>query len=302
MNTTNFSGVYTAIVTPFKGDAVDYESLERLIQFQIDGGVTGLVVVGTTGESPTLDAGEHLAVVRKAIELSAGRVQVFAGTGSNSTREAVYYTRAAVEAGADGILQVAPYYNKPSQEGIFRHFAAVAQVCEKPVMLYSIPGRCGIEIAIETCQRLYEAYPHVNIMKEAGGSCDRVGQLVSTLGGNYWVLSGDDSLTLPFMASGARGVVSVASNLYPAELTEMVQQARNNNFHGATHLHLQMLSLFHGIFQEPNPAPIKYLLHKFGLIAEEQVRLPLAPLADSTRLRLDQLARELPSPAGLGPA
>lgn len=299
MNTTNFSGVYTAIVTPFVDDRVDYDSLQRLIEHQVAGGITGLVAVGTTGESPTLSSEEHIEVVRRCVEFAAGRIQVFAGAGSNNTHEAVYYSRKAVGAGADGLLQVSPYYNKPTQEGLFRHFSAVAEVCEKPIMLYSIPGRCVIEIGIETCRRLRDAHPQVKIMKEAGGSCDRVGRLVNALGDDYWVLSGDDSLTLPFMAAGAAGVVSVASNLFPAEMTEMVQQARNNNFHGAGALHLKMLDCFHGLFLEPNPVPVKYLLRRQGLIASDAVRLPLAPLAPESRERLDALGATLPTPAGL---
>ena len=295
----HFSGVYTAIVTPLLNGKVDYSSLQRLVEFQISGGVTGLVVVGTTGESPTLNSEEHLDVVRRTIAIAAGRVQVFAGTGSNSTEEAVYYTQSAVEAGADGVLQVAPYYNKPTQEGLFHHFSAVAAVCDKPIMLYSIPGRCIIEIGIETCARLREAFPQIKIMKEAGGSCDRVGNLVNRMGEDYWVLSGDDSLTVPFMSAGACGVVSVASNLYPAEITDMVQQVRNNNVHGATHLHLQMLPFFHGIFKEPNPVPIKYLMKRHGLISSDEVRLPLSALAEDTRSQMDQLFSQMPAPSGL---
>ena len=215
MTTPILEGTFTALVTPFTGDAVDYPTLRRLIERQIEGGITGLVPVGTTGESPTLDHKEHLEVIRFVVETVAGRVPVIAGTGANATSEAISLTRAATEMGVDGCLQVAPYYNKPSQEGLYRHFAALAEVSDKPQVLYSVPGRCGIEIGVDTVARLAEAFPHVRTIKEAGGTVERVKLLRDTCGDQLTILCGDDGLTVPFIEEGARGVISVASNLAP---------------------------------------------------------------------------------------
>ncbi|HKB57068.1 MAG TPA: 4-hydroxy-tetrahydrodipicolinate synthase, partial [Lacunisphaera sp.] len=212
-----FTGTYTALVTPFRHGAVAYGELRKLVEFQIKGGISGLVPVGTTGESPTVTHEEHLDIIRCTIEAARGRVPVIAGTGSNSTREAIDLTEAADDAGADGMLLVAPYYNRPTQEGVFQHFGRIAEATDKPIILYSIPGRCGVEIGVNVIERLRARYPHVAHIKEAGGSVDRVDQIISALGDSVTVLSGDDSLTLPFMAVGARGVVSVASNLWPRE-------------------------------------------------------------------------------------
>src|SRR5436190_14278899 len=193
-----FTGTFTAIVTPFRRGVLDEPALERLIKAQIKGGVDGIVPVGTTGESPTLDYEEHVRVIQLAVEFAAGRIKVLAGTGGNSTSEAIYLTKAAEEAGADGSLQVAPYYNKPTQEGLFQHFHAVARATKLPIVLYSVPGRCGVEIAVETVTRL--AHDSVSIVgiKEAGGNADRVSQLRAALGPRFTILSGDDALTLPF--------------------------------------------------------------------------------------------------------
>ncbi len=286
IKTTDFSGVTTAIVTPMRDGKLDLASLERLLERQIAGGVSGVVPVGTTGESPTLSAEEHLEVVKRTVEIVKGRALVIAGTGSNSTAEAVAYTREADKAGADAMLQVTPYYNKPTQDGLFHHFSAVAGVTEKPLMLYSIPGRCVIEIAVETCERLYEAHPGICAIKDAGGSCDRIGALRRTLGTEYAILSGDDNMTLPFHAVGADGVVSVASNLYPAKLSEMCEAARSGAFSRALEIHHCFAPFFRDIFMEPNPVPIKFLLHLAGVIDSEEVRLPLTPLQSTSRERL----------------
>ena len=226
----NFSGVYTALATPMQDGQVAYADLEALIEHQLKGGINGLVSVGTTGESPTLNTAEHIEVIRATVAAAGGRVPVIAGTGSNSTAEAVELTRQAEAAGADGFLVVAPYYNKPSQEGLFLHFSKIAEVTEKPIVLYSIPSRCGIEISVDVTARLYEAYPHVRCMKAAEGSCDKVAEYVRKLGPDYDVMSGDDGLTLPFMSAGATGVISVASNLVVAPLVEMVRAANDNDF------------------------------------------------------------------------
>src|ERR1017187_2958268 len=218
-----FTGTYTAIVTPFKHGKIDEAALARLIKNQIKGGVDGIVPVGTTGESPTVDYAEHIHIVALSVKFAAGKIKVLAGTGGNSTSEAVYLTQEAEQAGADGSLQVAPYYNKPTQEGLFQHFHAVARVTKLPIVLYNIPGRCGVEIAVDTVNRL--AHDSVNIVgiKEAGGNPDRVSQLRAALGVDFAILSGDDSMTLPFMSLGAQGVVSVASNVIPREVAQMVK-------------------------------------------------------------------------------
>lgn len=286
MKTIDFSGVSTAIATPMHNGKVDFAGLERLLEWQIAGGVTGVVPVGTTGESPTLSADEHLEVIRRTVEIVNGRALVIAGTGSNSTEEAVEYTRKADEAGVDAMLQVTPYYNKPTQEGLFHHFSAVANVTEKPVMLYSIPGRCVIEIGIEICERLYESHPQISAIKEAGGSCDRVAALRRALGPDYFILSGDDNMTLPFQAVGGDGVVSVASNLFPAELSVMCKAARSGDFRKALEVHQRFSSFFRDIFLEPNPVPIKFLLKLAGVIDSDEVRLPLSPLQPESKEQL----------------
>ncbi|MCZ6671837.1 MAG: 4-hydroxy-tetrahydrodipicolinate synthase, partial [Verrucomicrobia bacterium] len=200
----NFYGVLTAMVTPFKDGNVDWKGLRSFTDWQIDQGVQGLVPVGTTGESPTLSHEEHTQVVEAVIDQTGGRVPVVAGAGSNSTREAVGFTKKVHDLGADAILHVTPYYNKPNQKGLFHHFSAVAEATDKPIILYSIPSRCVIDIGIDTLVRLREKYPHVNVIKESGGSCDRVCEIRQALGDSMTILSGDDSLTLPFISVGAK--------------------------------------------------------------------------------------------------
>lgn len=273
------TGTLTALVTPFADGQVDYDDLKKLVEFQIKGGVDGLVPVGTTGESPTVDHDEHMDIIGATISAASGRVPVVAGTGSNSTREAVDLTRLSHEAGADAMLVVAPYYNKPSQEGLFRHFSAVADATDRPIILYSIPGRCGIEIGVPVVERLRAKYPHVCYIKEAGGTVDRVDQLKQALGRDLVVLSGDDSLTLPFMAVGAEGVISVASNLLPRQVSRMVALARANEFAQAAKIHRKLYPVFRALFVEPNPVPVKAAMAEAGIINSAEVRLPLCELS-----------------------
>lgn len=280
-----FSGTYTAIVTPFKGGQVDVPALERLIRTQIRGGVDGIVPVGTTGESPTLSFEEHIEVIRLAVKFARGKLKVIAGTGGNSTSEAIYLTRAAEEAGADASLQVAPYYNKPTQEGLYQHFRAVARATRLPIILYSIPGRCGVEIAVETVQRLARDCANVVGIKEAGGNVDRVSQLRAALGPGFTLLSGDDALTLPFLAVGAHGVISVATNVIPRAVARLVEAYRRGNPALALRLHAQYYALFRDLFIETNPAPVKAALAMLGLV-EEELRLPLVPLSPANRAKL----------------
>ncbi|MFY9924161.1 MAG: 4-hydroxy-tetrahydrodipicolinate synthase [Opitutaceae bacterium] len=280
------TGAITALATPFHGKDVSFGDLKKLIEHQIRGGIDGIVPVGTTGESPTLTSEEHMDVIHAAIEFARGRVPVIAGTGSNSTAEALEYTRMSDEAGADAVLVVAPYYNKPSQEGLFRHYAALADATDLPIILYSIPSRCAVEIGVPVVERLRSRYPNVRWIKEAGGSVDRVDQLKRAMGDDITVLSGDDSLTLAFMASGAEGVISVASNLVPREISRMVRLARQNDFARATKLHRKLYPLFRALFVEPNPVPLKAALARAGIISSEAVRLPLCAMEPANRATL----------------
>lgn len=293
MNTTPFCGVHTALATPMQGGAVDYPSLGRLIDHQIKEGVQGLVPTGTTGESPTLGYDEHIEVVRYTVERAAGRVPVMAGAGSNSTAEQLELVRRALDAGANALLLVAPYYNKPSQEGVFRHFAAAAKITDQPIILYSVPGRCVIDIAITTVKRLRREFPHIIGLKDSGATTDRVTELRRELDPDFVILSGDDSLTLPLMACGADGVISVASNLAVRPIVEMVRLAQAGDLAGAQKLHLQYYPLFKNIFFEPSPAPIKYALHRAGLIAAPEVRAPLCEMSAPGRELIDATLREL---------
>jgi 4-hydroxy-tetrahydrodipicolinate synthase len=293
MNKNQFSGVFTALATPMHAGAVSYTDLEALISHQLTGGIDGLISVGTTGESPTLNDDEHIKVIRQTVAAVAGQVPILAGTGSNSTIEAIELTQRADAAGADGFLVVAPYYNKPSQEGLFLHFSKIAECTDKPIMLYSIPSRCGIEISVDVAVRLYQKYPHVSGMKAAEGSCAKVSEYSRQLSENYSILGGDDALTLPFMSCGAIGVVSVASNLVVAPLVEMVRAANNNDYAAAQVIFKRYLPLFNALFLEPNPVPIKYALKRAGIIQSEEVRLPLSPITAKTKSLLDPILAEL---------
>ena len=280
-----FTGTYTAIVTPFKNGQLDEAALARLIKNQIKGGVDGIVPVGTTGESPTVDFEEHIRIIELVVKLVAGKVKVLAGTGANSTSEAIALTIAAEKAGADGSLQVAPYYNKPTPEGLYQHFKAIANNTKLPIILYSIPGRCGIEIGVSTVKRLAADCKNIVGIKEAGGSADRVSQLRAALGNKFVILSGDDSLTLPFMAVGAQGVISVASNVAPREVSTMVRAYAAGDTKKALQIHQKMYPLFKDLFVETNPVPVKAALAMLGLI-DEEYRLPLVQLSAASRITL----------------
>ena len=280
-----FTGTYTAIVTPFKNGGVDETALNRLIQLQIKGGVDGIVPVGTTGESPTVDIEEHIRIIELSVKFAARKIKVIAGTGANATSEAIHLTREAEKVGADGSLQVAPYYNKPTQEGLFQHFRAIVRATKLPIVLYSIPGRCGIEIGVETVRRLACECKNIVGIKEAGGNADRVSALRAALGPKFTILSGDDSLTLPFMAVGAQGVISVASNVIPREVVQMVDAFARGQIRKASRLHAELYPLFKDLFIETNPIPVKAALAMMGLIAEEY-RLPLVPMSAANRAKL----------------
>ncbi len=272
-------GVYTAIVTPFSGGKLDLKALARLVEIQIKAGVDGIVPVGTTGESPTLSFEEHIKVIERVIDTANSRCTIIAGTGANSTDEAIYLTNEAKKAGADATLQVTPYYNKPTPEGLYRHFSAVADKCGLPVVLYNVPGRCGIPIPVETIVRLSKNR-NIVAVKEAGGSVERVSAILDLC--DITVLSGDDSLTIPMMAVGATGVVSVVSNLIPGELKEMVDAFASGDISKAQKLHMKYFPLFRDMFVEANPIPIKTAMAIRGLIKEE-FRLPMCPISAKGR-------------------
>ncbi len=277
-----FSGVYTAIVTPFNRDgSVDFGCLRALIDRQAAAGIDGIVPVGTTGESPSLSYDEHSRVIDETINACRGRMKVIAGTGANSTSEALELTERARDAGADGTLQVTPYYNKPNQEGLYRHFSAVADL-GLPVVLYNVPGRTSREIAVETVVRLAE-HPQVVCVKEAGGSVDRVSAILSAC--DISVLSGDDALTLPMLSVGAQGVISVASNIIPEIMVKMVRAALDGNWADAKELHLAHHKLMSDLFIDTNPLPVKAAMAMLGT-CEEVYRLPLCEMTDDLRDKL----------------
>lgn len=275
-------GAYTAIVTPFtKNGAVDYERFRDLIEFQIAGGIDGIVPVGTTGESPTVDVKEHEKIVEVAIQTANKRVKIIAGTGGNSTAEAIELTQHAKDAGADATLQVTPYYNKPNALGLTRHFAAVADL-GLPVVLYNVPGRTGKEIPIDVVVELAK-HPKVVAIKEAAGSVDRVSAILDRC--KLQVLSGDDSLTLPMMSVGAVGVISVASNVAPKAVADLVHHALAGRWSEARALHAKYYRLFADLFIDTNPIPVKTALVMMGKI-EDAFRLPLCEMSEPLRARL----------------
>ncbi len=292
-----FSGAHTALVTPFADHGIiDTDAFRNLIDKQFDNGISGIVPVGTTGESATLSVEEHHRVIEIAVKQANKRGLVIAGTGSNSTREAVEMTQSAELAGADAALLVTPYYNKPSQEGLFQHYKAIAQSTELTLMLYSIPGRCHIEIEIDTAVRLAEACPNIKAIKEAGGVTERVRQLRAALPEEFNILSGDDALTVDFMKAGAVGVVSVASNLIPSAMAELCRAILENRISDAEAIEARYNDLFEAFLKlDTNPVPIKAAL---GLTHEcsPQLRLPMVEMSDekveklrSTLARLDLL-------------
>lgn len=282
-----FSGVYTAIVTPYHEDgSVDYECLRALIDRQAEAGVDGIVPMGTTGESPALSMEEHSRVIDETIAACQGRMKVIAGTGGNATAEALHLTQRAKEAGADGTLQVTPYYNKPNQEGLFRHFSAVADL-GLPVVLYNVPGRSSREIAVDTVVRLAE-HPAIVGVKEAGGCVNRVSAIRSRC--DIGILAGDDVLTLPMMSVGAQGVISVASNVIPEVIVRMVRAAAEGRWDEAREIHLRHHGLFSALFMDTNPIPVKAAMAMLGL-CKDVYRLPLCEMTEDSKARLRESLR-----------
>ncbi len=277
-------GVITALITPFSKGCVDYGELKEIVEMQIEGGVSGLLPMGTTGESPTLSTTEHLKVIETVINTAKNRVLIMAGTGANSTAEAVELTIQAKDLGADCSLQVTPYYNKPTQEGLYRHFSVVADEAKIPTILYNVPGRSGVEIAIDTVARLSQN-ENIIAVKEAAGSVERVSATLNKC--DITVISGDDSLTIPMMSVGGTGVISVASNLIPSEIVSLVDAFASGNVLKAKELHQKYYQFFKDIFIETNPIPIKEAMAMKGLIKSEY-RLPLCPMSDKNREILKQ--------------
>lgn len=281
--TNPFTGSMVALVTPFRNGQVDFKALDAIIEMQIEAGTDVLVPCGTTGESPTLTHEEHDAVNAAVIKRAKGRCLVLAGTGSNATDEAIQLTRHARDAGADGSLQVAPYYNRPTQEGLYRHFATIGEAVEFPHVLYNIPGRCGVEIAADTMIRLRKSHPCYVAVKHATGQMDGASDLVTR--SDLAVISGDDSLTLPLMSIGAVGVISVLANIIPKDVKAMVGAAAAGDWTTARQLHLKMFKLARAMFVETNPVPIKTAMATCCMMAEE-FRLPMCPMLPANREKL----------------
>jgi 4-hydroxy-tetrahydrodipicolinate synthase len=280
-----FKGSITALITPFKNGEVDSKAFQRLVDWQIDQGTHGLVPVGTTGESPTLSHEEHKRVIELCIESAGGRVPVIAGTGSNCTSEAVALTRHAKEAGADGVLVVTPYYNKPTQEGLYLHYKAINDAADIPIIIYNIPGRSIVDMSVETMTRLFKL-PNIAALKDATANMARVSQQRAALGTEFVQLSGEDATALGFMAHGGQGCISVTANIAPALCSEFQLACLVGNFKRALELQDQLMPLHDALFVESNPGPVKYAAEKLGLCSGE-TRLPLAPLAASSKAKVD---------------
>jgi 4-hydroxy-tetrahydrodipicolinate synthase len=286
-----FTGCITAIVTPFRGGALDEEALRRLVNDQIAAGIDGLVPVGTTGESPTVTYDEHIRIIKVVVEETRKRVPVIAGTGGNSTREAIELSRAAREVGADGLLQVTPYYNRPTQDGLYRHFKAIVEDVPLPTVVYNVPGRTGCDLLPDTVQRLCDL-PQVVAIKEATGSAQRAAQIISRCGDRMIVLSGDDATAFPLYAIGARGCISVVSNVAPADMAAMWDAAAAGDWARGRALHYKLFPLSEGLFIESSPTPVKAAMAMMGKIADE-IRPPLYAMTPANREKLRKILADL---------
>lgn len=282
-----FSGAFTAIVTPFKEEGVDERALAELIRFGIDGGIGGFVPCGTTGESPTLDHDEHKKVIEITVKEVAGQAKVIAGTGSNSTEEAVQLTRHAKKVGADGALLVSPYYNKPTQEGLYQHFKKVAEEADLPIVLYNIQGRTGVNIENSTMERL-SLIPNIVGVKEASGSILQMSEVIRLCGPGFDVLSGDDQMTFPLMALGGKGVISVVTNIVPHKMCALVKNMLEGNIEEARTIHFEIYELCQAMFVETNPIPIKFALSLMGKI-QPIFRLPLCTPSQANQDKLKSI-------------
>ena len=280
-----FQGSITALITPFKNGEVDAKAFQRLVEWQIDQGTHGLVPVGTTGESPTLTHEEHKQVIELCIEAASGRVPVIAGTGSNSTSEAIALTRFAKKAGADGALVVTPYYNKPTQEGLYLHYKAINDAVDIPILIYNIPGRSIVDMSVDTMARLFKL-PNIAGVKDATANMSRVSQQRAAMGTEFVQLSGEDATALGFNAHGGQGCISVTANIAPALCSEFQLACLGSNFKRALEIQDRLMPLHDALFVESNPGPVKYAAEKLGLCSGE-TRLPLAPLAAASKAKVD---------------
>ncbi|WP_066250101.1 4-hydroxy-tetrahydrodipicolinate synthase [Neobacillus drentensis] len=281
----NFGQLLTAMVTPFdQNGEIDFNATRNLVDYLIENGTDGIVVAGTTGESPTLTSEEKVALFQFVVDVVNGRVPVIAGTGSNNTRASISLTKQAEEAGVDGIMLVAPYYNKPSQEGMYQHFKAIAESVSLPIMIYNIPGRCVVNISVETIVRLSQL-PNIIAVKEASGNLDAMAEIISQTPSDFSLYSGDDGLALPVLAIGGTGVVSVASHVIGNEMKEMIHQFKNGQVQEAASAHRRLLPIMKALFTAPNPAPVKAALNING-VNVGGLRLPLLPLSDEEKSAL----------------
>ena len=283
-------GVFPAIITPFKGDSIDYQGLEHNINFLIENGVGGIVAVGTTGESPTLTHEEHKSIIEKTVEIVDGRVEVIAGTGSNSTMEAIELSQFAEDVGADALLLITPYYNKPTQEGLKRHFGEIAQSVNIPIVLYNIPSRTSVNIEPKTIKYLYEEYSNITTLKEANPNLSHISEVINSC--DIDVLSGNDELTLPIISLGGKGVISVVSNILPKEFVEMVDCALNGNYNRAREIHYNLFNIMKLMFIETNPIPIKTAMNMLGMPAGN-LRLPLCDMSEENNAKLRKALMEI---------
>ncbi len=290
MEVVMFKGSIVAIVTPFKDNKVDEECYRELIDFQIEAGTSAIVPCGTTGESATLSMEEHSRVIDIAVEAVNKRVPVIAGTGGNSTHEAIELTKHAKNAGADATLQVTPYYNKPTQEGLYQHFKAIAEAAPLPQVLYNVPGRTSVNMLPETVARLAEL-PEVVAIKEASGDLVQMAEIVRLVGDKVTLLSGDDNVILPVLGIGGKGVISVVANIVPRDTADVIEAWEDGNFDRAKELFYRLFPLCQAMFYETNPIPVKTSLALMGKISEE-MRLPLVPMSSANRERLQKALKE----------
>jgi len=286
-----FEGCSVAIVTPIRNGSIDMDAYRKLVEFQIAGGTDAIVTCGCTGEPATMTMEEHKALISETVQIVSGRVPVIAGTGSNNTREALDLTRYAQKAGADGALLITPYYNKPTPAGLLQHYRAVAREVDLPLMIYNVPSRTGISILPETVAQLASEEKNIVAIKEASGSMDQVSQILCLCPKGFTVLSGDDSMTLPIIAVGGRGVVSVAANIVPARMKQLVSFALSGAWEKARQAHLELFDLFKALFLETNPIPVKEALGLMGMLSPEW-RLPLTPARTETRQRIAVVLRK----------
>ncbi len=287
-----FKGSIVALITPFKDGKLDEKSLKMLIDFHVENGTDAILVAGTTGESATLTFSEHEDLIKMSVDLADKRIPIIAGTGANATHEAIELTKTAEKYGADASLQIVPYYNKPTQEGIYQHFKAISEETNIPLILYNIPSRTGTDMLPETFARLYSDFPNVIGIKEATGKVSRVSEMINLTNEDVVILSGDDSLTLPMMSVGAKGVISVANNIVPKDIAEMCKLALKGNFEEALKIHNKYWKLFKVLFIETNPIPVKTAAYLMGLINDLELRLPLYYMNKDNEKQLKTVLKE----------